>query len=122
MQAIHYLTMSIIIPPLLGIYANRELLDYEGGTMNVGQKYFFLSGFQLSSLNYVGMVMDWREMAGRPTVRGTLGEDRWSSYSWAWSGGKRIGYGIHGAAWEGQTDPWRGWIVAFGWLCASGAE
>jgi len=100
-QAIHYLVISLIVPGLLHLYANRELLLYEGGAMNVG------------------MVMDWREMASRPTVRGLVGEDRWSSYSWAWSGGKKIGYGVHGGAWDGQTDPRRGWIIAFGWMCAS---
>jgi len=73
----------------------------------------------ISLIPDIGMVMDWREMAGQPTVRGLVGGDRWSSYSWAWSGGKKIGYGIDGGAWDGRTDPWRGWAIAFGWMCAS---
>jgi hypothetical protein len=65
--------------------------------------------------------MDWREMAGRPTVRGIQGEGRWSQYSWAWSGGKKIGYGWD--QWDGRTtDPMRGWIIAFCWLLACSAE
>lgn len=71
-----------------------------------------------------GMILDWREMAGRPTVRGMQGEERWSSYTGAWSGGKKVGY-----SWQedqlmlaGRTDPMRGWIIAFCWMLASGAE
>lgn len=68
------------------------------------------------------MVMDWREMAGRATVRGIYGEDRWSSYSWAWIGGKRVGYGLRDDTWDGRTDPMRGWIIAFCWIIACSAE
>jgi protein SYS1 len=65
--------------------------------------------------------MDWREMAGRPTVRGIQGEGRWSQYSWAWSGGKKIGHGL--GQWDGRTtDPIRGWIIAICWLLACSAE
>jgi len=73
----------------------------------------------------VGMVMDWREMAGRPTVRGLQGEGeggRWSSYAGAWSGGKKVGGGWGQDRWEGPTDPMRGWIIAFCWIAASGAD
>ena len=31
------------------------------------------------------IVMDWREMAGRLTVRGMQGENRWSSYAGAYT-------------------------------------
>ena len=54
--------------------------------------------------------MDWREMAGRHTVRGMQGEDRWSSYAGAWSGGKKVSYGEE-HHWEGRPDPMRGWII-----------
>jgi len=65
--------------------------------------------------------MDWREMAGRPTVRGIQGEGRWSQYTWAWSGGKKIGYGWD--QWDGRTtDPIRGWIIALCWLLACSAD
>lgn len=64
--------------------------------------------------------MDWREMAGRPTVRGMQGQ---SPYSWAWSGGKKIGYTWReDASSLGRIDPIRGWIIAACWLLASGAE
>ncbi|KAF7977838.1 hypothetical protein HWV62_2585 [Athelia sp. TMB] len=69
--------------------------------------------------------MDWREMAGRPTVRGIQGENgRWNSYAGAWSGGKKVGYNdVWGKdSWEGRTDPMRGWVIAFCWIVASGAD
>ena len=68
------------------------------------------------------MLMDWREMAGQPAVRGVQGEERWSSYYGAWSGGKQVGAGWEDSRWDGQTDPIRGWIIAASWLIASSAE
>ena len=69
------------------------------------------------------MIMDWREMAGRPTVRGIYGGERWTSYTqWAWSGGKKVGYGWKEDRWDGRTDPLRGWIIAGCWLLACSAE
>jgi len=68
------------------------------------------------------MIMDWREMAGRPTVRGMQGEDRWNAYYGAWSGGKQLGSGWEEGAWDGRTDHLRGWIIAFSWIFASFAE
>jgi len=105
MQTLHYLTLSVLIPPLLTMFADSSSLLYEGGAASVG------------------MVMDWREMAGRPTVRGMPG-DRWSSYAGAWSGGKKVGYydGGNEIYWEGLTDPMRGWIIALCWMAASGAD
>jgi hypothetical protein len=78
----------------------------------------------LRSLSYMltGMVMDWREMAGRPTVRGMQGGERWRSYAGAWSGGKMVGYGLREDHWDGRIDPMRGWIIAFSWMIAAGAE
>lgn len=78
-----------------------------------------IAGTRLTSL---GMVMDWREMAGQPTVRGVQGEERWSSYYGAWSGGKRVGGGWEDGRWDGRTDPIRGWVIAASWLIASSAE
>jgi len=100
MQTLHYLTLSIIIPPLLAIFAEPKSLAYEGGAANIG------------------MIMDWREMAGRPTVRGMQIDEKW----WAWSGGKRIGYGWKDDQWDGRIDPIRGWIIAFCWLVACSAD
>lgn len=69
-----------------------------------------------------GMVMDWREMAGRPTVRGMQGEERWSAYRGAWSGGRKVGLGWREDQWDGRTDSMRGWVIAFCWLVACSAE
>ncbi|KAG0698177.1 integral membrane protein S linking to the trans Golgi network-domain-containing protein [Suillus ampliporus] len=104
MQTLHYLTLSIIIPPLLSIFAEPSALVFEGGATNVG------------------MIMDWREMAGRPTVRGMQGEDRWNAYYGAWSGGKQLGSGWEEGRWDGWTDPMRGWVIAFSWMIASSAD
>jgi hypothetical protein len=68
------------------------------------------------------MVMDWREMAGRPTVRGLQGEDRWKSYAGVWTGGKQLNNPIQENRWDGLTDIKRGWIIALCWFLASGAE
>jgi protein SYS1 len=66
------------------------------------------------------MIMDWREMASRPTVRGTQGSDRWKEYTGAWSGGKQVGY--RDGEWDGRIDQTRGWIIAFCWLLACLSE
>ncbi|CAK5267424.1 unnamed protein product [Mycena citricolor] len=90
MQSLHYLTLSLCVPLLLAIFAEPSSLHYEGGAANVG------------------MVMDWREMAGQPTVRGMQGEERWNAYTSAWSGGRKIGFGLREDQWDGRTDPMRG--------------
>ncbi|KAI6149622.1 integral membrane protein S linking to the trans Golgi network-domain-containing protein [Pisolithus tinctorius] len=103
MQTLHYLVLSVLIPPLLSLFAEPSSLLYEGGAANVG------------------MIMDWREMAGKPTVRGMPGEERWRSYYGAWSGGRRVGGG-----WEdsgiGRIDPTRGWVIAISWMIACTAD
>jgi len=104
MQTLHYLTLSLLVPPLLAIFAEPTSLMYEGGATNVG------------------MIMDWREMAGQPTVRGLQGEERWSSYYGAWSGGKQVGGGWEDGRWDGRTDPIRGWVIAASWFIASSAD
>jgi len=65
-----------------------------------------------------GMVMDWREMAGKPTIRGLNG----TSHGYAWSGGKMIGVGWKSDQWSGRTDPLRAWMIAICWLVACSAE
>ncbi|GLB41534.1 putative integral membrane protein S linking to the trans Golgi network [Lyophyllum shimeji] len=104
MQTLHYLTLSVLIPPLLSLFAEATSLNYEGGAASVG------------------MIMDWREMAGRPTVRGMHREGGRGPYSWAWSGGKKVGYGWQADRWDGQQDPMRGWIIALCWLIACSAD
>ena len=61
-------------------------------------------------------------MAGRPTVRGVQGEERWRSYTGAWRGGRKVGSSILEDQWDGRTDPMRGWIIAICWMVASAAE
>lgn len=81
------------------------------------------------------MVMDWREMAGWPTVHGLLGDDRrgWSVFRGAYSGGRKVGTGTwldpfkdsdgnHIYHWDGRTDPRRGRVIAVCWIVASLCE
>jgi protein SYS1 len=70
------------------------------------------------------MIMDWREMAGRPTsFRGVKGEERWESLKGVWSSGQRIGVGSWTEEqWIARNDPVRGWVIAFCWMLASGVE
>jgi protein SYS1 len=69
-----------------------------------------------------GMLMDWREMAGRPTFRRLHGEERWSSFTGAWSGGRKVAEGPRYMGPDGRGDNMRGWILAACWLLASTAE
>ncbi|KAF8957142.1 integral membrane protein S linking to the trans Golgi network-domain-containing protein [Flammula alnicola] len=100
MQTLHYLTLSVIVPPLLATFAESSSLNYEGGAASVG------------------MIMDWRQMAGQPTVIGMPIGERW----WAWSGGRKVGYGQKEDQWDGRMDPMRGWIIAFCWVVACSAD
>lgn len=61
-------------------------------------------------------------MAGVPTVRWAYGSERWSSYTWAWSSGKKVGHGWTEDQWDGKIDPTRGWVIAFCWMLACSAE
>ena len=72
LQTLHYLTLSILTPPLLALVADPARLEYAGGAANVG------------------MIMDWREIAGRSTLpkRG-IEEGRWFSGG-AWSGFREV--------------------------------
>ncbi|EKM81581.1 hypothetical protein AGABI1DRAFT_111865 [Agaricus bisporus var. burnettii JB137-S8] len=100
MQSLHYLTISLFVVPLLNFFAEPSSLAYEGGAASVG------------------MVMDWREMAGKPTIRGLNG----TSYGYVWSDGRKIAYGWGDDQWSGRTDSLRAWIIAVCWLLACGAD
>lgn len=39
MQTLHYVTLSVLIPPLLIMFAESGSLEYEGGAANVGMPY-----------------------------------------------------------------------------------
>jgi protein SYS1 len=120
MQTIHYLTLSVLIPPSLLVFAEPHSLNYEGGATNVGM---FLSPRYLYTIIEAptGMIMDWRELASRLTVRGMQGGDRWKQYRGAWSGGRIVGFGDQ-RGWDGRIDPMRGWVIAFCWLLACVVE
>ncbi|KAF8757876.1 Integral membrane protein S linking the trans Golgi network [Rhizoctonia solani] len=100
LQCLHYLVLSLLIPPLLYLFANPYALAYEGGAANVA------------------MVMDWRELVGRATIREPRGRG-WSGFSssGAWSGGVKLG-GDSGQE-EAWVDPVRSWIISLCWLVAS---
>lgn len=51
-QALHYVILSIITPPMLKVFAKPGPLEYEGGSKNVA------------------MIIDWRAMAGLTTLHG----------------------------------------------------
>jgi protein SYS1 len=66
-----------------------------------------------------GMVMDWRQMAGRPTTTST---DPWTTLNSVWSGGKQVGIGGAEDHWNTKIDWRRGWVIAVCWIGASFAE
>ena len=68
------------------------------------------------------MLMDWREMAGRPTFRRLHGEERWSSFTGAWSDGRKVAEGPGYMGPDGRGDYMRGWILAACWVGVSVAE
>ncbi|CDO69711.1 hypothetical protein BN946_scf184851.g99 [Trametes cinnabarina] len=103
-QTLHYVTLSVLIPPLLVMFAEPGSLEYEGGAANVG------------------MIMDWREMAGRPTIRAIPGGGPWKSLNSVWSGGKQVGLAPALQTDLRQIDPVRCWIIAICWVAASAAD
>jgi hypothetical protein len=50
LQTLHYLTLTLLLPPLLTYFSSPDPLLYSGGA------------------NTVGHILDWRELAGRSTV------------------------------------------------------
>ncbi|KAK1927602.1 integral membrane protein S linking to the trans Golgi network-domain-containing protein [Papiliotrema laurentii] len=132
LQAMHYLTLSFIVPPLLTL-TQPSLLTYSGGP------------------NTVGHILDWREMAARPTIsqssfNGLLdfsASDSWKKLRGAWAGGKHIGEVVsdpstesgltgdpvpqaepaHGEEhWDLGVDDFRAWLIAFAWIIASAVD
>jgi hypothetical protein len=133
LQAIHYLTLSTILPPLLGL-TNPSLLTYSGGPSTVGH------------------ILDWREMASRPTVSQSSfhnlldfsASNSWRKLRGAWAGGKQIGEVVDESAtestgesaeeqqgsqadvdvdeWDLGIDDFRSWLIAFGWILTSVIE
>jgi hypothetical protein len=74
-------------------------------------------------IHSIGMVMDWRELAGYPTAPEWQRGDSGSPFGDIWSGGQRIeSHELSDLSQVVGTDPIRGWIIAICWLIASGAE
>ena len=76
--------------------------------------------------------MDWRQMAGRPTVD-AFQLDPWELLNSVWSGGMQVftsgndsapgsQRGMGEKKWDGRIDPRRGWIIAVCWIGAACAE
>lgn len=116
LQTIHYLTLSTLLPPFLTTLTSPDILTYSGGPSTVSH------------------VMDWREMAARPTVnKGTFpGVEGWKKLRGAWAGGKWIGKvkqeGEMGMKemkeemWDYGVDKKRGWVIAGTWMLAFAIE
>lgn len=108
-QTLHYLTMALLIPPLLAIFAEPAALSYAGGSANVGLYTFciyIIFVYNKSSCRSVtGMIMDWREMAGRPTARIPREHDGgWSAWNAVWSGVARAESAGAGKRVDGLTQ------------------
>ena len=68
------------------------------------------------------MILDWREMAGRPTTRSLPGEGPWKAWNSVWSGGRQVGLGSAQQGGLRSVDPVRCWIIAICWIVASATE
>lgn len=111
LQALHYLSLSLLLPPLLSLFASPTLLSYEGGAASIS------------------MIMDWREFSGLSTVslaaaRGAPGGLIGLTAA-AKAGGQAAIVDItvadltRGLVRVVEGDPMRGWVVALGWILAS---
>ena len=102
LQALHYLALGILVPSLLTIFANPSSLAYEGGPASVG------------------MIMDWRELAGRPT---SIGRSRgWNAFDAVYSGGIEFSASKDAPLRQLGGDPLRGWLIAVAWVAAAFVE
>ncbi|KAI0248284.1 hypothetical protein BJV78DRAFT_1276618 [Lactifluus subvellereus] len=105
LQSLHYLTLALLGGAFnVGMLKDSNLLAYTGPVIGTG------------------MLMDWREMAGRPTFRRLHGKERWSSFTGAWSGGRKVAGGPWYMGPDGRGDYVRGWILAACWVLASTAD
>ncbi|GAA5875354.1 hypothetical protein JCM8547_003212 [Rhodosporidiobolus lusitaniae] len=107
LQALHYLILAIILPVLLSLLANRDLLRYEGGASSIG------------------MAMDWRAFTGS-TVSGVPasralqpGLAGLAAAAGGTAGKIDAGELARGVVRVVEGDALRGWAVAVGWVAAS---
>lgn len=110
LQALHYLTLSLIVPLLVSAFANQARLAEEGGASSVS------------------IVMDWREFTGRSTA--SLAARRTLPPGLVGLATLTTGKAPGGTGPDGditssdvlrglvrviEPDAARGWAVAFGW-------
>lgn len=123
LQALHYLSLSLLLPPLLSLFASPTLLSYEGGPSSVS------------------MIIDWREFVGISTVSiaaakgspgGLMGLSaarvvkeaaggRSGNVAAALAAAAEVTVGdlSQGLVRIVEADPMRGWVVALGWILTS---
>ncbi|KAF8513010.1 integral membrane protein S linking to the trans Golgi network-domain-containing protein [Hysterangium stoloniferum] len=108
LQSVHYLTLCLLVPPLLSIFAEPNALAYEGGATTVG------------------VIMDWREMSSLPIYHSLHGQDQrgLDATLGFHMDGKEVNVGflpgqMVSSMWDSRIDPRRGWCIAFAWLAAS---
>lgn len=112
LQALHYLTLSLVLPALLSILSDHDLLEYEGGATSIS------------------MAMNWRSFSGA-TASG-IGASRALPAGLASLASAQAGVGAAGGMDKAELargvvrvvarDSFRGWAVALGWVAASMAE
>jgi hypothetical protein len=130
---LHYLTLSLLTPPLLASLTSPALLTYSGGPSTVSH------------------ILDWRELAARPTISSSSfshlaganlesAAEGWGKLRGAWAGGKQVGKvkGEEGLGvgekehvgveeeveevWDFGVDDRRGWLIGLAWMAASAVE
>ncbi|KAM0791769.1 hypothetical protein ACM66B_004033 [Microbotryomycetes sp. NB124-2] len=114
LQALHYLTLALVMPLIVSAFANPTLVAEEGGASSVS------------------IVMDWREFTGRSTA--SLAARRHLSPGLVGLATLTTGKGPGGTGPDGQltsrdiinglvrvieSDPGRGWATAMGWSLGS---
>ncbi|PWN36071.1 uncharacterized protein FA14DRAFT_114651, partial [Meira miltonrushii] len=97
LQALHYLALSFIIPPLLGLLSfNKHALNFQGGPTSLS------------------MVLDWREIAGYPILDG--------GRPWPWNKYKQAIYANQGWWPIFAQDSSRGWIIVIAWALTGAVD
>ncbi|GAA98352.1 uncharacterized protein L969DRAFT_93050 [Mixia osmundae IAM 14324] len=124
LQAVHYLVLALLIPPLLWMFADPLSLSLEGGASNVA------------------MVMDWREMVGRATIEEDIGAlTRLPSSLGRHAPSTHSHWRVSNATRESETevanhiiakvadevgsfaaDPLRGYVLGLAWIAASSLD
>lgn len=119
LQSLHYLTLAVVLPILLSIFANRDRLSYEGGASSIA------------------MVMNWKAFTGASVSGMTASRVLQPGLVGLSEAAAATGGVSYGAVAAGQVDAaelargvvrvvegdaLRGWAVAVGWVAASMIE